>query len=108
MRLQVGRIDRDGPMLGALRGQSLHHPGKDPHFTPPIPSVVERLRRAILMRRIVPPQPIATEEDYPTQHTQIVDPRPAMALRKEWLHPLHLLVRQTEMAAHHNPCQSES
>lgn len=65
MRFQEGRVDHDGLLLGAFRGQPLHHPGENPHVTPPLPSVVKRLRRAILTRRIAPPQPIAIDEDYP-------------------------------------------
>ncbi len=83
MRLKIGRVDHDGLLLGALGGQALHHPGKDTHVTPPLPSVVERLRWAILTRRIAPPQAIAIDEDYAAQDPPIIDTRLAMALWKE-------------------------
>lgn len=63
---------------------------------PPFPTVVERLGQPILSRRIAPKQPIAVDEDYSVQHTPIIDHRLAMALRKERLQPLQLLVCQPE------------
>ena len=93
MRLEVGRVNHDRPMLGALGGQSLHNPREDPQVTPLLPTVVERLRWAILARGIAPTQAIAIDEDYATQHAPIIYTRLAMALRKERLPPLHLLVR---------------
>ena len=83
MRLQVGRVDHDDLLVGALGGQSLHHPREDPHVTPPLPTVVERLRRPILTRGIAPTQTIAIDEYYAAQHAPIIDTWLAMALRKE-------------------------
>ena len=94
MRLEIRCIDHDRLLLGAFGGQSLHHPGEDPHVTPPLPTVVERLRRPILTRGITPPQAIAIDEDNPAENPPIIHPRLAMALRKERLQPLHLVVRQ--------------
>lgn len=54
---------------------------------------------------MAPPQAIAIDEDYATQHPPIIDPRLAMALRKEGLKPLHLLVRQPEKVVYHHPRQ---
>ena len=105
MRLQIGRVDQDGLLLGAFRGQPLHHAGENPHVTPPLPSVVERLRRAILTWRVAPPQAIAIDEDYAAQNPPIIHPRLAMALREKRLQPLHLLVRQPEKIAHHHTRQ---
>ena len=100
VRFQIGRINHDSLLLGAFGGQDLHYPGKDPHVALPLPSVVERLRRPILLGRITPPQAIAIDEDYATQDAPVIDPRLAMALRKERLQPLHLLVGQPEKVAH--------
>ena len=75
VRLRVSRVDHDGLLLGAFRRQPRHHPGEDPHVTSPLPSVAERLRRAILTRRIAPPQAIAIDEDHPAQNTPIINPR---------------------------------
>ena len=96
MRLQIGRVDHDRLLIGAFRGQPLHHSGEDPHVTPPLPSAIEGLRRTILTRCITPPQAIATDEDYATQNPSIINPRLAMALRKERPQPLHLLVCQPD------------
>lgn len=108
VRLQVGRVDHDGLVLGALGGQPIHHPGKDPYIVPPIPSVVERLRRPILTRRIASAQPITIDEDYPTQNAPIVHPWLAMAPWDERLQTLHLLVGQPEYVAQHHPRQFRS
>jgi hypothetical protein len=105
MRLQIGRVDHDDFLLTAFGGQPFHHPGEDPHVAPSLPAVVERLGRTILPWRIAPPQPIAVDEDYPAQHTPVIDPRLAVALRKERPQPLHLLVGQPEKVAHHHPRQ---
>ena len=64
---------------------------------------MERLRRAILTRRVGPPQAIAIDEDYAAQNSPIIDPRPAVARGKEGLQPRHLLVGQPEKVAHRHP-----
>ena len=96
MRLEIRRVDHDGLLIGALGGQSLHHPGEDPHVTPSLPTVVERLRRAILARGVAPTQAITIDEDYSAQNAPIIHPRLAVAPREERPQPLHLLVRQPE------------
>ena len=98
-------IDHDDLLLAAVGGQSLHHPGEDPHVAPPLPAIAEGPGRAILPRRVTPSQPVAIEEDIAAQHASVVDPRLAMALRDERLQPLHLLFRHPEKVAHHHPRQ---
>jgi hypothetical protein len=105
MRLEVGRVDHHDFLLAAFGGQSLHHPGEDPHVAPPLPPIVERLGRSILPRRVTPSQPVAIDEDYAAQHTPVIDPRLAMALWKERLQPLQLRLGQPEKVAHHHPRQ---
>lgn len=105
MRLQVCRVDHDDLLLAAFGGQPLHHPGEDPHVAPPLPAVVEGLGRAILPRRIAPSQPVAVDEDYPAQHSPVIDPRLPVAFGEERLQPLHLRVRQPEKVAHPHPRQ---
>ncbi len=80
MRFQVGRVDRDGLLLGALGGQTFHDPSKDPHVAPTLPAVIERLRRSIFPGRVAPAQAIAIDEDYAAQDTPVVDAWLAMAL----------------------------
>ncbi len=105
MRLEIRRVDHDNLLLTAFGGQTLHHSREDPHVAPPLPTIVERLRRSIFSRGIAPPQAIAIDEDYPAQHPPIIYPRLAMAPWKERLQPLHLLFGQPEKVAHHHPRQ---
>lgn len=94
MRLQISRVDHHRPALGARRGQPLHHPSEDPHLTPPLPAVIERLVRLIILRRIPPAQPVTVHEDDPAEHPPIIHPRPAVAPREIRREPHHLLIRQ--------------
>jgi hypothetical protein len=105
MRLQVGRVDRDGLLLGPFEGQSFHHPGEHPPVAPPFPPVVLGLGRAILPWRIAPTQAIAIDEDYAAQNPPIINPGLAMALRQKRPQQLHFLVGQPEKVAHHHPRQ---
>jgi hypothetical protein len=79
VRLEMSRVDHDGLLLGAFGGQALHHTGKDTYVSPRLPSVVERLRWAIIPIRLTPPQTIAIEQDYAAQTPPIIDERLAKA-----------------------------
>lgn len=83
VRLQTGRINHDGPGFCLPGRQALHHPGEDPHGSPTFPAVTERLVRTILSRSILPTQAVPIDEDDATQHTAVIHPRPAVALRKK-------------------------
>ena len=97
MRFKIGRVDHDRLALGSLRcRQAFHHADEDAFVAPPLPAIVERLRRAVFPRRIAPPQPIAVDEDDPAQNAPIINALAAMALGKIGLKPSHLLVRQPE------------
>src|SRR3546814_17192274 len=62
--LPLGLVDHDRLALWRLRcGQALHHAAEDAFVAPPLPAIIKRLRRAILPRRITPPEPIAVDED---------------------------------------------
>jgi hypothetical protein len=100
VRLEIGRVDHHRLRNGGFAGQPIHHPGEDPFVTPPLPAVVEGLVRAIFLRRIAPTQAIAIDEDYPAQHTTVIDERLAMALGEEGLKPRHLRIGQPEKVAH--------
>lgn len=105
MRLQVCRVDHDRLRIGTLGGQPFHHAQEDTHLTPPLPSVVQRLVRAIVLRRITPARPVAVDENDPAQHPPVIHPWPAVALRKIRPKPRHLLVRQPVQVAHdQSPC----
>ncbi len=71
-----------------------HHPSEDAFLAPTLPSAIERLMRTVGFRRISPAQPIAVNEDYPTQCRPVIDPRHAVRLRKEGGKLGHLLVGQ--------------
>ena len=100
MCLEIGRVDHHRLRNGGPGGQPIHHPGEDTFVAPPLLSVVEGLRRTILLRRIAPPQTIAIDEDYAAEYTTVIDAGLAMALRKERLEALHLGVAQPVKVAH--------
>jgi hypothetical protein len=52
MGLRVGRVDHDDPGVLLLSRQFGHDRGEHAHPAPPLPSVVERLRRAISCGRV--------------------------------------------------------
>ena len=72
--LRVGRVDHHDPGLLLLSRQLGHDRGEHTHPAPPLPAVVERLRRAIGRGRMLPHQPIALNEDNPAQHPPVIDP----------------------------------
>ena len=100
--MALPRLDVDHHRFrdGGLGGQPSHHPGEDPLVAPPLPTIVEGLRRNILPRRIAPPQAIAVDENYAAQHPQIIDTGLAMALGKEGPQPRHLRFCLPEKVAH--------
>jgi hypothetical protein len=100
MRLEIGRVDHHRLRNGSFGSQTIHHPGEDSLVAPPLPPVVEGLRRAIFFRRIAPPQPIAIDEYYAAQHTPVIDARLTVALGEEGLQTGHLRVGQPEKVAH--------
>jgi hypothetical protein len=75
MSLQVGGVNHHSFRFAVISRQSHHHLGEDAlflaslgpvafsHSPPPFPTIVERLVRAILPRRIAPPQAIAIDEN---------------------------------------------
>jgi hypothetical protein len=83
-----------------LGSQIIHHSGEDAFVAPPLPAVVEGLRRVIFLRRSAPPQAIAIVEEYPAQNPPINNARLAMAFGKEGLKPHHLRFGQPEKVAH--------
>lgn len=97
MRFEIGRVDHDRLAFGSLRRrQPFHHADEDAFVAPPLPAIIERLRRPILPRRIAPPQPVTIDEDNAAQNPPVIDTLAAMALRKIGLKTRHLLVRQPE------------
>src|SRR3546814_11342772 len=96
--LQIGRVDHDRLALWRLRcGQALHHADEDAFVAPPLPAIIKRLRRAILPRRIPQPEPIAVNEDDPSQNPSIADPPAPLALPKIGLQTPHLPARSAHM-----------
>jgi len=103
MRLEVGAVDHDRfaiwPRLGELGEDPCEHAYAGPTDEP----VVERLRRPIHGRRVLPLQPVLLIVDYPAQHPPVIHPRLASGLRKERPQPPHLRVGPPEMPTHHAP-----
>ncbi len=100
MGLEIGRIDHRRFLLGFLGGQAYQDPGKYALLAPSLPAVVEGLMRTVLPGRIAPAQAITIDEDYPAQHTPIIDARPAMGSWEEGLETRHLRLGQPEEIAH--------
>ena len=107
MRLEIGRVDHDRLVLGALGGQAHHDPGEHAIVAPALPTVVEGLGRAVFLRRITPAQAIAIDEDYAAEDAAIIDTGLAMALGKERLQALHLGVRKPIKIAHRSGLLAE-
>ena len=105
--LEIGRIDHDRLVLGALSGQADHDPGEDPVVTLAPPTVVEGLDGPIFLRRITPPQPIAVDEDYAAENAAIIDAGLAMTLGKERLQAFHLGIAQQVKIAHRSGLLAE-
>jgi len=49
---QVGRVDHDRFRYGFRCREPLHHAQEDTLLAPPLPAIVERLVRPIVLRRI--------------------------------------------------------
>jgi hypothetical protein len=108
MCFEVGRIDRDGLIVGCFCRQPHHDPCKHPHIAPPLPAIVEGLVRTILTRCVAPAQAVAIDKDNAAQDTPVIDARPAMALRQIRPQPLHLSLAQPIQTAHQASLRSES
>lgn len=104
-RLELGRVNHVRCLVGAYGRQADHHLGEVPHFAPPLPTVVECVGRAILPRRVPPPQTTSIDDDHATLDASVIKTRLAMALGKERHESLHPLVGQPEKIAHHHPHQ---
>ncbi len=67
---------------------------------------MESLRRTVGGRRMLPHQPIALYEDYPTQHPPVIDPGLATRLWKIRAQPCKLRLGQPQNITHHasNSC----
>ena len=100
MRLEIGRVDHHRLGNGGFGSKTIHHPSEDTLIAPPLPSIVEGLRRAVFFRCIAPPQPIAIDEDYSAQHPPVIYARLTVALGKEGLESRHLRLGQPEKVAH--------
>jgi len=83
-------------MIRCLGSQPRHDPREYSHVTPPFPTVVERLVRAIFLGRITPPQPIAINADNSAEQATVI--------------PLGTLLRTTltgsEHVGHHDSSEN--
>jgi hypothetical protein len=100
MGLQAGSIDHHGILFARLGGQSHHQRCENAFVAPTLPTVVERLVGAILLRRISPSQTIAIDENNPASNPPIIDTSFAMGFRKVGFQPPHLRIVQPEKIRH--------
>jgi hypothetical protein len=98
--LEIGRVNHHRLRDGGLGGKPSHQPCENTLVAPPLPTVVEGLRRAIILRRIAPAQAIAIDEDYAAQYPPVIDPRLAVALGEKGLQTGHLRIGKPEKIAH--------
>ena len=70
-------------LLGAFRNQAHNDPGEDPTAAPALPTVIEDLARALLLRNIVPSQPIVIDENHAAQDMSNNDAQMFMTLEEE-------------------------
>lgn len=96
MRYQVSHVYHRRVRNIGFASQTIHHPGECPFFTPPLPTIVEGLSRAIVLWRVAPSQPVATDENYSLHHPPTINTRLALALGKEELEPRGLRIGQPE------------
>lgn len=81
--LEIGCINHDGLVFCSFRQrQAVHHLDKNALVAPAFPADIQRFRRAIFLRRIAPPEPVAIDENDADQHTPIIYTLAAMALGK--------------------------
>lgn len=78
-------IDHDRLVFGAPSGQAHHDPGEDPVVAPALPPVVEGLRRAVFLRRVILPQTTVIDEDNPAQNVTVIDAELPLLFEKKGL-----------------------
>ena len=100
MGLQVGGVDHHGLPLAVLGSQARHHRREDAFLAPALPAVVERLVRALGLRRITPAQTIAIDKDNSAQDAPIIDAGLAMGLREVGLQTRHLRIAEPKEIRH--------
>lgn len=107
MRLMIGRIDDHRLQHSGFASETVHHPAEDSLVTSPFPTVVERLRRATLLERIMTPQAIAIDEDYAAQNPPDFQAGPAAALGENGLRCAILAsVSKKRLLISHCPCEA--
>lgn len=104
--LEVGRIDHDCLVLGTLSGQA-------PVIAPELPAVLKSLVSAVYLRRVVPSQAVAVDEDYSPYEATVIDAVLGVARWEERVQALHLGVAQRVETAYQSgllaepePCQA--
>ncbi len=90
MRLEVGGVDHDLLGISATFGKFNEDAAENAHLAPADEPVVDCLVWPVAWRNVAPPQPVADQEDDPTDHPAIIHPGDAMRERKERRYPRHL------------------
>ena len=96
MGFEIRGVDHYGLLLAVISRQTNHHFSEDALVAPPLPTVIQRLVWPILPWRVTPPQPIAINEDNPTEDAFVINTRFAVGLGKERFQTRHLRIAQPE------------
>ena len=89
MRLQMGGIDHKPGWFAGLMRQLGENLVEDAEAAPAHEPIVDRLVWAIVARCITSTQTVPDDEDDPTDHPPIVNPRNPVRQRKIRLDPAH-------------------
>lgn len=103
MSLEVRAVDHDDIAIRPGAGKLDKDPGEHTQARPAHEPVVERLRRPVDARSVLPLQPILLDVDDPAQHPPVIYARLASGSRKERPQPIHLRLGQPEVLAHLMP-----
>ena len=94
VRLEVGGVDHEPVGFAAFGRQRGKDPVEHAQTAPPDETVVDRLVRTVLARRIALTQPVPDHEDDATDHPAVIDPRHPVGQGKVRLNPAHLRRRK--------------
>lgn len=96
-------VDHDDIAIRPWLGKFDENPGKHTQARPADKAVVERLRRPVDARSILPLQPVVLDVDDAVQNPPVIQARLASGSRKEPPQPIHLRFGQPEVLAHLMP-----
>ena len=75
MRFQMGGVDHQPGRFAGLARQFGKNLVEHAEAAPAHEPIVDRLMRAVLTRRVAPAQTVPDDEDDPTDHPPVINPR---------------------------------